>query len=140
LEVFNRCFKKDTSNKSQEIDIHEGLQSVAQDLIITWPLILAVCFVAFVFSYILLILFRYAIKYVIWIIYIGFIVLMAGGAVALWIMWATTKQPEVKPGLLAAAIMLSLMAVISIVVLCWFRNRIRLVAQLFKVKKNFINF
>jgi solute carrier family 44 protein 1 (choline transporter-like protein) len=77
------------------------------------------------------VLFRYAIKYIIWIIYIGFIVLIAAAAIACWVGFFAGK-PETKGGFLAPAIVFSIMAVISIILLIWFRKRIRLVAQLFK--------
>lgn len=133
MEIFNRCWKKDSNDKEDvDADFSSLFQEISQDLILTWPAIALVCVVAFIFSYILLILFRYAIKYIIWIIYIGFIVLIAALAIGCWIGFATAKDPEAKPAFLISAIMFSLFTAIAIIVLIWFRKRIRLVAQLFK--------
>lgn len=131
--VFNRCWKSE-SNSTDGIDttdLSTMFQEISQDLILTWPSIALVCVVAFIFSYILLILFRYAIKYIIWIIYIGFIVLIAAAAIGCWVGYFAGKQGS-KEGFLVPAILFSIMAVISIILLIWFRKRIRLVAQLFK--------
>ncbi|KAL7017410.1 hypothetical protein ACKWTF_010365 [Chironomus riparius] len=131
--VFNRCWKSE-SNSTDDInsqDFSTVFQEISQDLILTWPSIGLVCVVAFIFSYILLILFRYAIKYIIWIIYIGFVVLLAAASIGCWIGYFAGKSGE-KEALLIPAIVFSIMTVITVIVLIWFRKRIRLVAQLFK--------
>lgn len=91
--------------------------------------------VALIFSYILLVLFRYAIKYVIWVIYIGLIVLLVAGAVVFLVLYFTTKSsnPDSAPeGFLIVAGVLALLAVILGVVIFIFRKRIRLVIEIFK--------
>lgn len=80
-----------------------------------------ICFVAFCFSYICLILFRYAAIYVIWIINItcvGFVVFLA-------LLCLYVNSPH------EAAVM-GILALVLIFLLIWFRKRIRLVAKLFK--------
>lgn len=116
-EVFNRCFKTNGTDD----DGSDILTELSQDLIKTWPKILLTCFVAFIFSYIVLLLFRYAIEYIIWIIYGSFIVLMIAGVIACLIF-----------GIIPLAIGLGISAAISIFALYYFRKRIKLVAQLFK--------
>lgn len=133
VEVFNRCWPSE--QKQEEIDSENVsfFQILSQDLIMTWPGIGLVCVIALIFSYILLILFRYAIKYIIWIIYIGFIALVTLGALALWVLFlAAEGDSGEKTPILVGAILLSIFAVCSILLLIWFRKRINLVAALFK--------
>jgi hypothetical protein len=122
-EIFNRCYKTDS-----DTDISGFFTKMSQDLITTWPKILLTCFIAFIFSYVLLILFRYAIEYIIWIIYIGFALAIAAGAIFFWIWFIVQKQSE----FLIPAVILSVMFALVIFILIWFRKRIKLVAQLFK--------
>lgn len=130
LEVFNRCYKSEKGEK-EDISLQEISTIISQDLVKTWPKILLTCFIAFVFSYIMLILFRYAIEYIIWIIYIGFVVFIGGLAIACWIWFATAKGDE-KTSALVGGIVCTILCLVSILVLYWFRKRIQLVAQLFK--------
>ncbi|KAG5673119.1 putative CTL-like protein [Polypedilum vanderplanki] len=132
-EIFNRCWKK-SKNAEGEVEgdeIGTVFQQIAQDLINLWPQIGLVCLVAFVFSYILLLLFRYAIEYVIWIIYISFIIVFAIGSIVFWYLFAVAGGEE-KSGLLVGAIMFTLVTILCSVLLYWFRRRIKLVAELFK--------
>jgi hypothetical protein len=87
----------------------------------TWYYIIIICFVAFTFSYIFLILFRYAAKQVIWIINIGFVVLVLAFGIFL-----------AAVGLFPITIVFLVIAIIMIAVLFYFRKRINLVAKLFK--------
>lgn len=87
----------------------------------TWHSIAMICFVAFCFSYICLILLRYAAIYVIWIINIAcvcFVVFLA----SLCLYTRNTYE---------AAVM-GILVLVLIFILIWFRKRIRLVAKLFK--------
>lgn len=83
--------------------------------------ILIMCFVALVFSYVFLVLFRHAAKYVIWIINIGcvvFVFFLCGlGIIA---------------NVLELAISMGITGIILVVMLVIFRKRIALVAKLFK--------
>lgn len=123
-EVYNRCFKKGSHDEaaSSATEISETLRR-------TWPKILLCCFIAFIFSYIVLILFRYAIEYIIWIIYISFVVLLLVGAAACFILAAKDKEAQ---GLLLPGAILAIVALVVIAILYWFRKRIKLTAQLFK--------
>jgi hypothetical protein len=107
----NRCFQG-------ELD---SFHQVSHDLIVTSPYIAVTCLVAFVFSYVQLILIRYAIKYIIWIINIGFIVVTVIGGVCL-----------IMLGDLVTGGALLFSSVVCVAMLFWFRERIRLVAKLFK--------
>ncbi|KAL7012087.1 hypothetical protein ACKWTF_014619 [Chironomus riparius] len=113
-ETLNRCVKPGQTFT----DIQQTRQSFAD----SWYLIMIVCFVAFVFSYMCLLLYRYYAKYVIWIINIGFIIFtVALGSFFLFIM------KDMKTGLL-----IYLLSLISIIVLIIFRKEIALVAAIFK--------
>lgn len=122
-EVFNRCYKTDS-----DTNIAGFFTKMSQDIIITWPEIVLTCIIAAIFSYVLLILFRYAIEVTIWIIYIGFALAIAAMAIFFWTLLIVQKQTE----FLIPAVIGSIMFGIVIFILIWFRKRIKLVAQLFK--------
>lgn len=130
VEVFNRCYKNEKGEKD-EVDLQELSTKISQDLIKTWPKILLTCFIAFIFSYIMLILFRYAIEYIIWIIYIGFVVFIGGLAVVCWI-WFASSTGEERTSAMVGGIVCTILCLVSILILYWFRKRIQLVAALFK--------
>lgn len=115
--IFNRCIKTGQDTESF-VDVPQAFAS-------TWYLILFVCIVAFVFSFICLLLYRYCAEYVIWIINIGFIVFLLVLGVLLLTKILGNPEPKVAIGCFIAA-------AISIVVLVIFRNEIALVAQIFK--------
>lgn len=129
IEVVNRCL---TTGAETEFDLSEFFNKVTKDLLIVWPQILVACFVAMAFSYVVLVLFRYAIEYIIWIIYIGFVSAFGIGAIYFLYLFATTDDEDSKIAALTFAIILILIMAIFIVLFLWFRKRIKLVAQLFK--------
>jgi len=103
------------------VEFSNDVEQAVATLKATWYYILIICIVAFVFSYIFLILFRHAAKYVIWIINIGFVVLVIGLAIL-----------SAIAGIIEGAITFGLMGLILIGFLIFFRKRIALVAKLFK--------
>ncbi|CAG9810629.1 unnamed protein product [Chironomus riparius] len=120
----NECVKEcpedyiDMSNSC----INAGdMNEMVNSLKATWYYILIICFVAFVFSYVFLILFRHAAKYVIWIINIGFVVLVVGLAILCAV-----------AGTIEGAFTFGIMGLVLIGFLIFFRKRIALVAKLFK--------
>lgn len=133
VAVGNRCFK---GNGTEADDGMSFLQALSQDMARSWYLILICFVVAFVFSYIILVLFRYAIKYVIWIIYIGIIVLLTvgciGGFIAFFVANNDEKTRESAPAFLVVGGICGLLAIIIAIILFCFRQRIRLVIQLFR--------
>ncbi len=134
IEIANRCFLINGSHSESKVE-GEFLHQLSTDLLHSWSPVLVSCAVALTFSYVLLILFRYAIKYVIWVIYIGLIVALVIGSVVLLVLYFTTKKsnPEVNPvAFLAISGVLFLIAIILAVVIYLFRRRIRLVIELFK--------
>lgn len=140
VTVINRCFllKGNSTEIDDTADASGFLQSVTQDLANSWGAILISCAVALIFSYILLVLFRYAIKYVIWVIYIGIIALFFIGSVVFLVLFFIARNSkdvdtrEASWGLLIAVIVFAVFAVVLGLLLFFFRRRIRLVIQLFK--------
>lgn len=104
----------------------------------SWGPVLISIMVSFVFSFGVLFMFRYAIKQIIWGIYIGLIViffLFSIGFIIAYISAASSSDNATKEGapfLLIPAGIFGLIGVISAVVLYLFRNRIKLVVQIFK--------
>lgn len=125
-EIFNRCF---TSNQgSGDSNLSSFLLQVVHDLLKTSPEILMTIVVTISFSYIILILFRYAIEYIIWIIYIVFnIVLAAIAEISL-----SVYLKDGNPAAIISAVSFGLWTTINVIVLVIYRKRIKLVAQFFK--------
>jgi solute carrier family 44 (choline transporter-like protein), member 1 len=111
---------KENSNESQK-DVGIELEKVGEDIATSWWAFLVTSGVAITFSFILLVLFRYAIKYVIWFIYIGVVVLFFIGAVILLV----AGSP------LGAAIMGGIGLILAFV-LCCCKKQIKVVIQLYK--------
>jgi solute carrier family 44 protein 1 (choline transporter-like protein) len=105
---------------------------------ISSPGILASCGLAFIFSYILLIMFRYAIKYVIFTIFIAIIAVKAVLSGIFWTYYVIslnsndTNEADQAPMFLTFAIVFTISTLIAMLILYLFRNKIKLVAQLFK--------
>jgi hypothetical protein len=118
-EVFNRCITKSSSEEDTDEDEFE---TISKDLLKGLPYIGIIGGVALVFSYVELILIRHAIKYIIWIIWISFVLLMVVGALAMFVI---LNNP------IAGAILL-VFAIVCVVLLYYFRHRIRMVAKVFK--------
>jgi solute carrier family 44 (choline transporter-like protein), member 1 len=114
--------------EKEQLAVTSILFVITADLSRTWPSILITCGVAFVFSYVLLMLFRYAIKYVVWAIYMGIVVLLSIGSVVMLVLAGIENNSNysfISGGL-------TLIAFVLAIVLFFFRRRIRLVIQLFK--------
>lgn len=120
-----------TANSTGASDNFSLFQKMSQQMIVTWPYLVAVCGIAFVFSYIVLILFRYFIEYVIWIIYILFVGIFAAAAGFLWYSYIRGKEED-KKGILIGAVIFTIGTILVILLLILNRHRIRLVAQIFK--------
>lgn len=134
-DVFNRCYKINGTDSFNEesLNAQKGFfTELSEDLVKTWHKILLACFLAFLISYAILMLFRYAIKYVIWIIYGSFVALFVIGAIGFWIASAINYSNNKDLSLFAAALVLTLVALIAIIILIYFQKRIKLVAKLFK--------
>ncbi|CRK86749.1 CLUMA_CG000582, isoform A [Clunio marinus] len=133
IEVANRCLLKGSEDQIEE----NFFEKVAEDFRTSWFHILISVVVAMVFSYILLILFRYATKYVIWIIYIGIVILISIFSILALVMFFVMKskggkEEESAYTFLIVSVICAIVALIFGVMLYFFRKRIKLVIQLFK--------
>lgn len=130
-KILNRCLLRQTDGQySDNNDVNIFLTGVAEDLAKTWHAIFLTCIVTLFFSYILLILFRHAIKYVIWIIYIGIIFLLSVGSVTLFVLHMTLSHKS--SDLLIGSGVLAIFAFVVGLLLFCFKKRIHFVIQLFK--------
>ncbi|KAL7012090.1 hypothetical protein ACKWTF_014622 [Chironomus riparius] len=120
VEDLNRCVRPFERN---HFDDNAGslADGTLKIFLKTWHSIAVICFVAFCFSYVCLVLFRYAAIYVIWIINIACVVFV----VFLALMFLYVKN------VFGAAVM-AILAIVLMLLLFWFRKRIQLVAKLFK--------
>lgn len=137
IKVANRCFFGNSTDSEAEVVFGSLLQAITEDIFNSWLSILISCIVALVFSYILLVLFRYAIKYVIWVIYIGLIVLLLIGSIVMLVFYFSAKNEggktaESATGLAITSGVLALLAVLLALFIYFYRRRIQLVIQLFK--------
>lgn len=130
-KIANRCVPISKQNMTIIDDIVEYLPD---DMAKSWPYLLASCIVAATFSFIILILFRYVIKQIIWGIYIGIIVGCLAACIALIIVHFKTDNIELKDsfGLLIAGGILGVIGIIIAIFLYLYRNRIRMVIEIFK--------
>ena len=118
-EIENVCYK--FGETEARVEFSNDLDQAVATLKATWYYILIICIVAFVFSYVFLILFRHAAKYVIWIINIGFVFVVFALAFL-----------SAAAGIFEGAITFGITGLIFIGFLIYFRKRIALVAKLFK--------
>lgn len=113
------------------------ISAFAQDLVHSWWPIFLSCGVAFVFSYIILLLFRFAIKYVIWVICFAVIALFALASFAMLVLYCNAANGNIAEEktstiyLIASGLLAVIAAVIGLL-LFYFKTRIRLVIVLFK--------
>lgn len=114
----DNCFKSD---KDEENDVQSNVSTNLEIINYMSIYIFLMCAVAFFFSYICLFLFRHAALYVIWVVNIGavlFFLLLSVFAVYL--------------GDVPLAAVYLIVGVVLIIMLLWYRKRIKLVARLFK--------
>ncbi|PNF24373.1 Choline transporter-like protein 1 [Cryptotermes secundus] len=148
-QIFNRCIEKagtGTDNTVSRTGFKNFFQEVSEDLEMSWREILYLCLIAFGFSLILLILFRYVVGILVWLVLIGVTLACIGGTVYLWILWKSKKDglkdKEVNTDVashLAYAIAATIVTVIVLLVILVMRKRIKLVIQLFKEAGRAIN-
>lgn len=122
----NRCIKK---TEKFEDDLETKFDFMVNDLVLTAPAISLVCFIAIVFSYVLLILFRHCAHYAVWGITFASLTMMVGLAGFSWFLFI-----QEKPGRsdVVTPIAITFLASVSIFVVIVIRERIKLVIQLFK--------
>lgn len=135
--MFNRCVHaNDVHVNLTATDLSSFLQDVSQDLFMSWYWILTSSCIAVALSVLLLILFRYAIKYVIWfILSTVIVVLIVGTFLALSIYFDLQKHSGSEKTsyiLLITGIGMGVLALVFSFLVCCFRKRIQLVIKLFE--------
>jgi solute carrier family 44 protein 1 (choline transporter-like protein) len=119
-EIYNRCFRKGAIDDGEEEE-EEFFSEASDDLMNSWHKILLTAFIAFLLSYGMLNLFRFAINYVIWIIFGSFIVLF--GVCALVSLFYLE---------FLSCIVFLIFTAVGVAILFYYRTRIELTAELFK--------
>lgn len=114
--------------------IDDIIEYLPDDMAKSWPFILASTVVAAVFSFIILVLFRYVIKQIIWGIYIGLVIGFLVACIAMIAVHFITTNRELKDskGLLISGGVFGLIGIVLAVFLYFFRDRIRMVIEIFK--------
>lgn len=133
-KIANRCVLISIANGGNRTFIDDIIEYLPDDLLKSWPFILASCVVAGIFSFIILVLFRYIIKQIIWGIYMGIIVGLLAAAIALIIVHFKSASQEIKDGkaLLITGGILAVIAIVIAIFLYMFRKRIQMVIEIFK--------
>lgn len=152
FSIGTRCIKEKTEKKISEnkngFDRHdeetltETITEEEADFQIifkkSWKAVIISIIVSAVFSFGVLFMFRYAIKQIIWGIYIGLVVIMflfSIGFVIAYVVAAASDDSKARNGaelMLIPAGIFGIAGVISAIILYLFRNRIKLVVQIFK--------
>lgn len=136
----NRCvLNKDTETSSDHLLSRTGLvnffTNVSEDLATCWREVLYVCIISFAFSFIVLILFRYVVGFVVWIVLVASIVVATVATIFLWVKFAEYKKGEDsgrEQTYMIAAIITTIVTVLITLLIIVMRKRVRLVIELFK--------
>lgn len=138
---FNRCVldKKDETT-SQKLLSRTGLvnffQDISEDLATCYREIIFVCLISLAFSFTVLVLFRFVVGFVVWIVLLASVITGIAGSIYLWIKYAEKKKdpPDFEriTTYLIAAILSTCVTVVITLVIFIMRKRVSLVIQLFK--------
>ncbi|KAL7019770.1 hypothetical protein ACKWTF_011243 [Chironomus riparius] len=136
----NRCVPTNKGEvTSENLLSRTGLvnyfQDVSEDLSECWREIIYVCIISFAFSFIVLVLFRFVVGFVVWIVLFASIVVSIIATIFLWVKYAQyRKDPDSEKVMtyLVAAIIATCITAIILLMLLIMRKRIKLVVELFK--------
>ncbi|XP_063977227.1 choline transporter-like protein 1 isoform X2 [Diachasmimorpha longicaudata] len=146
IQFLNRCIPKKVTSSANSVLRALGLESffneVSSDLNIAWRELISLLLIALAISLGILIAFRYIVSYVIYIVLSGSVVVSIGGTIYLWLAWYQEGR-AVKMGKIHAddssvtpyliyAILMTIVAVVTVLVVLVMRKRIALVVQLFR--------
>ncbi|CAG9855650.1 unnamed protein product [Phyllotreta striolata] len=149
-KFFNRCIPTKTQTVVNTLFSKTGLKNffteVSEDFQICWTEICYLCLIALALSIILLILFRYLVGLVVWIVLLGSVAVSIIGTVVLWVLWRNSKSnhdntpsyliPDVDTETSHTYLVFAILSTIATVIICLIifvmRNRIKLVVQLFE--------
>ncbi|KAJ8946090.1 hypothetical protein NQ318_010387, partial [Aromia moschata] len=124
----------------------QPFREVSEDFYLCWREICYLCLISLAFSILILILFRYLVGLVVWIVLIGAILACTGGTIFLWILWKKSKDdnntipldllPDVDSrkteAYLGFAILATITTIVVVLIIVVMRKRIKLVVQLFE--------
>lgn len=137
----NRCVLDNREElNSQKLISRTGFvnffQDVSEDLATCYKEIIYVCIISFVFSFIVLVMFRFVVGFVVWIVLIASVITGFVATIYLWIKYAQKKRDsqdyERVTTYLVAAIVATLITIVVSLVIFGMRKRVKLVIQLFK--------
>lgn len=136
----NRCVQTSKGEvTSENLLSRTGLvnyfQDVSEDLSECWREIIYVCIISFAFSFIVLVLFRFVVGFVVWIILVSTVIVSIVATIFLWVKYGQLRQDpdsEKVNTYLAAAIIATCITVLIALMLIVMRKRIKLVVELFK--------
>ncbi|KAG5673587.1 hypothetical protein PVAND_003622 [Polypedilum vanderplanki] len=135
----NRCIpKKQKEVTSENLLSRTGLvsffQDISEDLTSCWKQMIYVCFISFAFSFIVLVLFRYVVGFVVWIVLIASVLIGLLATIFLWIKYGqNVKDPDSErvTTYLISSIIATIVTVLIALLIFVMRKRIDLVIQLF---------
>lgn len=138
--LLNRCvMNKKEEMTSQKFLSKTGLvnffQDISEDLSVCWSDIIKVCFVSFGFSFVVFILFRFIVAFMVWIVLIASVITGYIATGYLWYKYIEKRQDidsERVTTYLVAAIIVTIVTIIISLVIFVMRKRVKLVIQLFK--------
>ncbi|VEN54101.1 unnamed protein product [Callosobruchus maculatus] len=145
-ELINRCIPTSKNVTSLENTLDDFVAQVADDFQVYWKEFCYLCLIALAISFLMLLLFRFVVGIIVWIVLVGVVLACIAGTAFLWILW---KYPEKfikqKPSylfpdldernsttFLVFAIASSVITVIVLLIIIVMRKRINLVIKLFE--------
>lgn len=140
----NRCVPKTLKNTINSVIRKLGLDNfdreVSTDLRSAWRELSYLLLIALAFSLGILIAFRYLVRWIVYIILIGVIIVCIGGTTYLWMAWYKEKKFVEENGdeesslqaYFVYAIIMSVVTVVTLLIVLVMRKRIALVMQLFR--------
>ncbi|XP_034942044.1 choline transporter-like protein 1 isoform X2 [Chelonus insularis] len=143
IHFLNRCLPKKLTDSTSSILSRLGLQNffneAASDLNIAWRELIYLLLIAFAISIFILVAFRYIVQYVIYIVLCGAVVVSIGGTICLWLLWYEEKNRSIPhaedahtTSYFIYSILMTIVAVMTLLIVLVMRKRIALVAQLFR--------
>ncbi|XP_063245014.1 choline transporter-like protein 1 isoform X2 [Bacillus rossius redtenbacheri] len=147
-EYLNRCIPNATPTTKRTVITKTGIknffQEVSEDINTCWKEILYLCLIALAFCIVIMILFRFLVGIMVWVMLVGATLASIAGTVYLWILWNQKKKSAAEKTVdketngrtvnayLAAAIVATVATVLILLVILVMRKRIALVIQLFR--------
>ncbi|GFT20688.1 choline transporter-like protein 1 [Nephila pilipes] len=145
--TLHRCLSNDISQTTSKVfkSTFSFFEEVGSDITLCWKELLLLCMISIGLSLLLLLLFRFCAAFIIWTVLLAVTAVSIGVTIYLWIKWNEKKQAaedyegpnkDVKSKQvtywLIAAIISTIFSVIYVLVIVFMRNKIKLVAALFK--------